>query len=129
MWISEDNNSFNFVAPEGASNQVNEVNFPLMENETVVAAATIPITAKFAENIKNIGVLVGDTAIDVTLDAQLRDGAKLHLQVTDSGAGDTVSFGTNMQGKAQTLTAGKSYLISFILISGVFVLQSASLLD
>ena len=130
MWISKDDNSFNFVAPSGATDQENEVNFPFVGQETVAAAATIAVEGKFAEDVKDLGILVGDTTINATVNAQLKDGAKLILKVQDSGgAGDVVTFGTAFLAPAKTLTTDKTYLLTFMLIGGVYTLISEAKLD
>ena len=113
MWISKDDQSFNFVAPEGAPEQENEVNFPYVGQEAVAAAAVIAVLGNFAEDVKDLGVLVGNTTINATINAQLKDGAKLILKMQDSGgAGDVVTFGTAFLAPAKTLTTAKTYLLT-----------------
>lgn len=127
MWVNtKDKTSFNFIAPEGASEQVNEVNFPVVAQEVIAAAAVIAVEGKFAEDIKDLGVLAGvTTTINANVNAQLKDGAKLTLKMTDSGgAGDVVTFGTNLGAPAKTLVTGGIYLVTFILIGGTYVLYS-----
>lgn len=126
MWVNkEDQSSFNFLAPAGASKQVNEVNFPLTTQEDIAAAATINVAGNFAEDVKNLGTLVGATTINATVNEQLKDGAKLILRMTDSGgAGDVVTFGTNLNAPAKTLASGGVYLITFILLDGAYYLYS-----
>lgn len=130
MWISSDDNSFNFVAPAGAANQKNELNFPYFEKEDIAAAATIDLDAKFGEDVKDLGVLTGNTTINAAVNSDLKDGAKLYLKMTDSGAsGDTVTLGTGFSATSLSLTTDKTYLAQFILIGGSFYLISNSKQD
>lgn len=125
MWISKDENSFNFVAPVNASAQENNVNFPYFEVSPVAAAASIELDANFAEDVKDLGTLTGNTSITVVKHADLKDGAKLYLKMVDSGgAGDVVTLESGFAASALTLTTGKIYVAQFILIGGAYYLLS-----
>jgi hypothetical protein len=114
MYTDKDSNgvyrSFNFKAPAGASDQKNEVLFPFSDKQEPAFAATLAVTVKQMDTFLQPGVLTGDMTINLTLDAQLTKGAKLHVKLKESAntADRTVTLGTGFDADASDVVVTKA---------------------
>ena len=115
--------SFNFVAPDGAIAEKNEVLFPFHEIQTPDYAATLAVTVKQRDCFLQPGTLTGAVTIDLTIDAQLTPGAKLYLKVTADGTNRVVTLGTGFDAAATdiTVTASTCFCRTFVYDGTAFV--------
>lgn len=111
-WIKDNRDgtsrSFNFVPPTGATSQKNEVLFPFSEKQTPDYAATLAVTVKQMETFLQPAQLTGAVTINVTIDAQVTPGAKLHLKLTADGTQRVATIGTGFDAAAPDLTVAVS---------------------
>lgn len=98
--------SFNFVAPDGATSQKNEVLFPFSEKKTPDYAATLAVEIKQMNTFLQPAQLTGATTINLTIDAQVTPGAKLHLKLSADGTQRVATIGTGFDAAAPDLTVG-----------------------
>lgn len=114
--------SFNFVPPSGASAQKNEVLFPFSEKKTPAYAATLAVAVKQMDTFVQPEELTGAVTINLTIDAQVTPGAKLHLKLTADGTGRAVTLGTGFAGLASiTVKASTTACVSFVYDGTAFV--------
>lgn len=111
-WIKKNtngsSNSFEFVAPAGAANQKNEVLFPFTDKQEPAYAATLPVTIKQMDTFLQPGTLTGALTINLTIDAQVTAGAKLHIKLTADGTQRVTTMGTGFNASTPTVTAAIS---------------------
>ena len=100
--------SFNFVAPDGASEVKNEVLFPFTEKQAPAYAATLAVTIKQMETFLQPEQLTGAVTINLTVDAQVTKGAKLHIKLAADGTQRVATIGTGFDAAAPDLTVGAS---------------------
>lgn len=98
--------SFNFVPPSGASAQKNEVLFPFSEKQNPDYAATLAVTVKQMDTFVQPAQLTGAVTINVTIDAQVTAGAKLHIKLAADGTQRVATIGTGFDAAAPDLTVG-----------------------
>ncbi|HAQ21115.1 MAG TPA: hypothetical protein DCR40_18060 [Prolixibacteraceae bacterium] len=112
MWIKKNadgsSNSFNFTPPSGSAAQVKEVLFPIAEVQVPAYAATLAVTIKQMETFLQPATLTGAVTINVTVDAQVTPGAKLHLKLTADGTQCIATIGTGFDAAAPDLTVAIS---------------------
>lgn len=118
--------SFNFVAPDGASNQKVEVLFPVNEVQTPDFAAAIDIDITQMSTIVNAGDLTGDATINLDINEKVTGGAILILQLTASGATRTVTLGTGIDGDSVSITDGATVNVMAIFDGTSFKVVTAS---
>lgn len=102
--------SFNFVAPKGAVDQLNEVQFPFHEKLEPVFAAALAVAIKQRETFLQPGVLTGVQTINLTIDPQVTRGAKLYVKLTADATvgGQAVTIGTGFDAAAPDFTVAAS---------------------
>jgi hypothetical protein len=127
MWTVKDSlgvvRSFGFRAPDGATLEKNEVLFPWSEVQSPAFAATLPVTIKQMTTILKPGTLTGAVTINLTLDAQLTAGAKLHIKATADGTNRVITLGTGFDAAstAITVTASTCFCRSFVYDGTAFI--------
>lgn len=106
-------NSFGFVAPAGASAQLNEALFPIGEKKEPAYGATLAVDIKQMETFLQPAALTGNTTINLTIDAQVTKGAKLYLKVKETAntADRTVTIGDGFDADAADLTVVKATVV------------------
>jgi hypothetical protein len=115
--------SFGFVAPEGATEEKNEVLFPFSEKQTPAYAATIAATIKQMESFLQPAQLTGALTLNLTIDSQLTAGAKLYLKLEADGTNRVVTLGTGFDDDASniTVTASTVFCRTFVYDGTAFV--------
>lgn len=126
MWIFDkrdgSSKSFNFLAPDGASAQKNEVLFPFTEKQTPDYAATLAVSVKQMDTFVQPAQLTGAATINLTVDAQVTPGAKLHLKLSADGTGRAVTLGTGFAGLASiAVKASSTACVSFVYDGAAFL--------
>ena len=106
--------SFNFNAPDGAVEVVNEVLFPFSEKKEPAYAATLAVDIKQMNTFLQPAALTGNLLINGTIDSQVTPGAMIHLKVS-AAAERTVTLGTGFANAANIVvgagaTVTKSYV-------------------
>lgn len=86
--------------------------FGAISQRTVAYATTIAETID-NETILNFATLTGDATLNITADAQLPIGTKLHLRVPATANGDDLTLGTAIDAPAIVGVAGKTKVQSF----------------
>lgn len=119
-WIKNNDdgssNSFNFVAPEGAAEQKNEVLFPFSEKQTPDYAAAIAVDVTQMETFVQPAELTGNVALTAVINAQVTAGAKMYVKLDADGTNRTVTPGAGFDASAPAITvtantvAFKSYV-------------------
>jgi hypothetical protein len=108
-WISKDldkSRSVNFVAPDGMTNEKNEVLFPFHDLQEPAYAAALAVTVKQMDTFLQPDQLTGNVTINLTLDSQLTRGAKLHVKLSADGTQRTAALGTGFDADAADITVG-----------------------
>lgn len=100
--------AMNFVAPEGADDLNREVLFPLVEKKIPDYAATLAVVVKQAETFLQPAELTGNATINLTIDAQVTAGAKLHLKLDADASDRTVTLGTGFDAGMATIVVAKT---------------------
>lgn len=106
-WISKDTDksrSVNFVAPDGMTNEKNEVLFPFHDLQEPAYAAALPVTVKQMDTFLQPDQLTGNVTINLTIDAQLTSGARLHVKLSADGTQRTATLGTGFDADAADIT-------------------------
>jgi len=115
MWIDKDSNgvqrSFGFVAPDGATEEKNEVLFPWYEKQTPDYAATLAVTVKQRDSFLQPAQLTGNMTINLTIDSQVTPGARLYLKVEADSTERTVTLGTGFDADASDITVALSTVV------------------
>ena len=91
------------------------VNYPFgsVDTQTIAAATTTAaLTISEQETIVTTETMTGNVTINLTVSAEVRAGAKLHLKATTNGS-ETVTFGTAIEAPVITGSAGKTVCQSF----------------
>ena len=84
-------------------------------------AATLAATITNKGTILKPGTLTGAMTINLTLDAALKGGEELLLELTADGTNRVVTFGTGFLMVALTVTASKTFAIQFTFDGTQFV--------
>jgi len=114
--------SFNFVAPDGASEVKNEVLFPFSEKQAPAYAATLAVAVKQMDTFLQPETLTGAATVNLTIDAQVTPGAKLHLKLTADGTNRAVTLGTGFAGLASvSVKASTTACILFVYDGAAFI--------
>jgi len=114
--------SFNFVAPDGASEVKNEVLFPFTEKQAPAYAATLAVAVKQMQTFLQPEQLTGAATVNLTIDAQVTPGATLHLKLSADGTNRAVTLGTGFAGLATvTVKASTTACVSFVYDGSAFV--------
>lgn len=127
MYTNRDSNgnyqSFDFVAPDGVSTEKNLAMFPWNEKQTPAFASTLAVAVKQYETFLQPGKLTGNTTINLTIDAQVKPGAKLYLKATADTSNRTVTYGTGFDDAIanDTVTANSSLQRGFVYDGNAFV--------
>jgi len=107
--------------------QTSYVRYPFgaAEKQTVAYAATIAVTLNNSENIVTIGQMTGAATVNLTVNSEMAVGSNLTIIVSVDGTNRALTPGTGMTGVAQTLTANKTYALSFKYNGSAFVMTSS----
>jgi hypothetical protein len=122
MWLDKDAlgvvRSIGFRAPAGMPAEKQEVLFPFGEKKEPAFAAVLAVTIKQMDTILQPGALTADMTINLTLDAQLSIGARLHVKLKEAAnaANRTVTLGTGFDADASdvVVTQNTSEFRTFI---------------
>ncbi len=103
-------NSFGFVAPAGATDQLNEVLFPFSEKQEPAYAAAIAVTIKQMDTFLQPALLTGNATLNLTIDPQVTAGAKLHckFEADATVGGQDITLGTGFDADASDITVAAS---------------------
>lgn len=129
MWTNKNSSgehqSFNFIAPDGVSTKKNEVLFPWTDKQTPGYAATLAVAVKQHETFLQPATLTGAVTINLTIDQQVKAGAKLYLKMTADATARTVTFGTGFATTtAQEVAISTTVYRSFVYDGTSFVAMS-----
>lgn len=115
--------SFNFVAPDGATEELNEVLFPFHEKQEPAYAATLAATIKQMDTFIQPAELTGNATLNLTIDSQVTAGAKLHLKLDADSTARTVTLGTGFDAAAADIIvpATKVCFLTFVYDGSAFV--------
>lgn len=105
-----------FLAPAGSDDLTREVLFPLAEVQAPDYAANIAATVKQMDTFIQPAELTGNATINLTIDAQLSPGAKVHLKLDADASNRTVTLGTGFDAGLATIVvaATKVAFMSFV---------------
>lgn len=115
---------FNFVAPEGKTAE--EVLFPLGDVQEPAYAAALAVDVEQMETFLQPAELTGAVTINLTVNAQVTKGAKLHLKLDADGTNRTVTLGTGFDADAADITVNADTVVfkSFVYDGTAFVPMS-----
>ena len=105
-------NSFEFVAPAGATNQLNEVLFPFTEKQEPAYAATVAATIKQMKTFIQPAELTGNATLNLTIDPQVTAGAMLCVKLDADGTNRTFTPGTGFDASAAAVTVTASTVVN-----------------
>lgn len=107
-WIKKNSdgssNSFNFIPPAGASEQVNEVLFPIAEKQEPAYAATVAADIKQMKTFIQPAELTGNLTLNLTIDEQVSPGAMLCVKLDADGTNRTFAPGTGFDDSCADVT-------------------------
>lgn len=106
---------------------VEKINWPQGEadKQTLAYAATQAVTITNMFTILVFAILTGDTTLDLTIDSQVRKGAKLLVIVPATNNADDLAFGTLIDAPAIVGVAGKTKTQEFTFDGTKFVAAGA----
>jgi hypothetical protein len=90
----------------------------------VTAAGTMAATVEQNETVITISQMSAAGTLNLTLDAELKEGSNLTVRASADGTNRVLTLGTGLTGNAVTVLANKSFNISAKLIGGSFVVTS-----
>lgn len=105
-------NSFSFIPPSGASEQVNEVLFPFTEKQEPAYAATVAATIKQMKTFVQPAELTGNLALNLTIDAQVTPGAMLFVKLDADGTNRTFTPGAGFDASAAAVTVTANTVVN-----------------
>lgn len=91
------------------------IKYPYGASDTLTIAATGTTAATITNQVTTVTsltTLTGNATLDLTLSAELKTGAMLHIKVKTT-ATETFTFGTGIEGPVVTGVAGKTWTQSF----------------
>lgn len=125
QWINnDDETSFNFIAPEGATATKNEVLFPFYEATTYTAnndTLTLTIEQMFTFCTTASDSLTTDTYFYLTIDDQVTAGAQLILEVPAGHLAQDFIPKTGFTGTTVAGVAHKTKYLTFIYNGTAFI--------
>lgn len=103
--------------------EVEKINFPQGEADiqTLAYAATQAVTIKNMMTILVFAILTGDTTLNLTIDAQVRKGARLLLKVPATNNADDLTLGTGIDAPVIVGVATKTKTQEFVYDGTLFV--------
>lgn len=104
-------NSFNFVPPSGATEQVNEVLFPIAEVQEPDYAASVTVEIKQMETFVDPGELTGNLAMVLDIDPQVTAGAKLYVKLDADGTNRTFAPGDGFDAATPDVTVSANTVV------------------
>jgi hypothetical protein len=110
---------------------MSKIKFPMGVADvlTAVYAAIIAAVIENGFTQLTIAQLTGACTLNLTLDSNLRVGEQLVVRVSADGTNRVLTLGTGMTGAAVTITANKSWCLTFYFDGTAFVLKSATALN
>lgn len=104
------------------------VNHPFgsVDIQTPAYAATLAVTIKNENTILKPATLTGAMQINLTINANIRAGATIYMQLTSDGVARTVTFGTGFTAVALAGTISKTNSVQFIYDGSTFVQAGAA---
>lgn len=105
-----------------------EINFPFgaASVQAPAYAATLAVNIDNASTVLDLGTLTGATTVNLTIGANVPDGATLVLRAKSDGTARTVTLGTGFLGLAITGVINKAKTCLFVKQGAVFVQVGAS---
>lgn len=116
-------NSFNFLPPAGATEQVNEVLFPFHDKQTPDYGAALAVSVTQMETFVQPAELTGNLTIDLAIAEEITPGAKLYLKLDADATNRTVTLGAGFDTDAAdvVVTANTVAFKSFVFDGVAFV--------
>lgn len=100
---------------------MSKINYPFgaAQSQTLTYEATVAIEVENAESMATLA-MTGAATINASTDANVPDGANLTLKVSADGTNRVLTFGTGFLANAFTVTANKSFALTFKKIGGTW---------
>lgn len=115
-WIKKNSdgssNSFNFIPPSGASEQVNEVLFPIADKQEPAYAATVAADIKQMKTFIQPAELTGNLTLNLTIDEQVSPGAMLFVKLDADGTNRTFAPGTGFDDSCADVTVTANTVVN-----------------
>ena len=105
------------------------INAPFGASDTLTIAATGTTAATISNattTVTSLTTLTGNATLDLTLDANLKAGARLNIKVKTT-ATETFTFGTGIDAPVVTGVAGKTWCQSFWYDGTIFLPSGAKI--
>lgn len=95
--------------------QITYVRYPFgkAEIQTVAAAAAIAATINNSMSLLTIGQMTAAGTLNLTVNPETEVGATLMVKVSADGTNRALTPGTGMTGAAVTITASKSFALTY----------------
>lgn len=103
--------------------EIEKINWPEGEadKQDLAYAATQEVTVKNMMTILNFAILTGDTTLNLTIDPQVRKGARLLLKVPATNNADDLTLGTGIDAPVIVGVATKTKTQEFVYDGTLFV--------
>ncbi|MFD0997690.1 hypothetical protein ACFQ21_00160 [Ohtaekwangia kribbensis] len=107
---------------------IEKINWPQGEADaqTLAYAATQAVTITNMMTILTFAILTGDTTLNLTIDSQVRKGAKLVLKVPATNNADDLTLGTGIDAPVIVGVATKTKTQSFTYDGTLFIPDGAA---
>lgn len=102
---------------------IEKINWPQGEadKQDLAYATTQAVTIKNMMTILSFAILTGDTTLNLTIDSQVRKGARLLLKVPATNNADDLTLGTGIDAPVIVGVAGKTKTQEFVYDGSLFV--------
>lgn len=107
------------------------VKFPFGEAEKTSKDYAAAVAADINNTLTQLTIaqMTGAATLNLTVNAEMPVGARLIVRASADGTNRTLTPGTGMTGTAQTLTANKSYALSYFFDGSSFVHTGTQILN
>lgn len=111
--------------------QTSYIRYPFgkADSQSLAYAAAIAAPINNNETLLNIAQMTGAATLNLTVNAEMDLCANLTVKVSVDGTNRVLTPGTGMTGAAQTLTANKSYSLTYKFDGSNFVHQATQLIN
>ena len=109
------------------TNPVFKTNHPFGNVAKIAVTADTTMAATISEQVTQLTIseMAGAGTLNLTVGAEVNDGAELHIIASADGTGRALTFGTGITGNNVTVTANKTWLFVAKKFGANFIVSSA----
>lgn len=103
--------------------------FGAAEKTSVAFAAVMAATINNSKTVLTLAQMTAAATLNLTINSEMEVGAELIIKVSVDGTNRVLTHGTGFTGAATTLTASKSYCLTYVYDGSTYLLKSTQLLN